>query len=72
MRAYGWPIDTRFGPHYTDVPASYYAYAAIETCTNRQAMLGAGSGLFVPNRNIDRAELAAVLYRVLTLPLAYS
>lgn len=70
VRAFGWPIDTSGGPHFSDVAADNFAYGAIETCYNRGVVNGIGGGLFAPNANVTRAQLAVMLYKALTLPLA--
>ncbi len=68
VRAFGWPIDTTGGPHFTDVPTSNFAYGAIETCYHRRVVNGIGGGLFAPNANVTRAQLAVMLYKALTNP----
>ncbi len=68
VRAFGWPIDTTGGPHFSDVSADNYAYGAIETCYHRGTVTGIGGGLFAPNANVTRAQLAVILYKALTLP----
>ncbi len=52
---------------YTDVPASYWGYRVISTCTARGLMIGS-NGQFYPVRTISLSEVAAVLARVLDLP----
>ncbi len=68
VRAFSWAIDTSGGPHFSDVPATNYAYGAVETCYNRGVVNGIGGGLFAPNANVTRAQLAIILYGALTLP----
>jgi S-layer homology domain len=68
VRAFGWPLDTSGGPHFSDVPAANYAYSAVETCYNRGVVNGIGGGLFAPNANVTRAQLTRILYGALTLP----
>ncbi len=68
VRSFGWPINTSGGPHFSDVPTSNFAYGAIETCYNRGVVNGIGGGLFAPNTNVTRAQLAVILYKALTLP----
>jgi hypothetical protein len=68
VRAFGWPIDTSGGPHFSDVPTTNFAYAAIETSYNRGIINGIGGGLFTPNASVTRAQLAVILYKAMTLP----
>ena len=67
-RAFNWPIDTSGGPHFSDVTTDNYAYGAVETCYHRGIVTGIGGGLFAPNANVTRAQLAVMLYKALTLP----
>ncbi len=62
VRAYGWAIDTSGGPHFTDVPHGAFGYNEIETCYNRVVIRGVGGGLFEPNANATRAQVAVMLY----------
>ncbi len=62
VRAYRWPINTSGGPHFSDVPTSNFAYGTIETCYNRGVVSGIGGGLFAPNANVTRAQIAKLLY----------
>jgi S-layer homology domain len=68
VRAFGWPIDTSGGPHFSDVPTDNYAYGAIETCFHHGIISGIGGGLFAPNASVTRAQLARILYGALTQP----
>ncbi len=68
VRAFGWPIDTSRGPHFSDVAADNYAFGAIETCYHRGIIRGIGGGLFAPNTNVTRAQLAVILYKALAQP----
>lgn len=68
MQAFGWTVDTSGGPHFSDVPTNNYAYAAVETCYHHGVVSGIGGGLFAPNANVTRAQIAAILYRALTNP----
>ncbi|MEK0314780.1 S-layer homology domain-containing protein [Cohnella sp. 56] len=52
---------------YTDVPGSYWAAAAIDYATVNGLMHGYDGGRFGPTRPITRAELAAVIARMLGL-----
>jgi S-layer homology domain len=68
QRAFGWPIDTTGGPHFSDVSTSNFAYDAVETCYNRGVISGIGGGLFAPNQSVTRAQLARILYGALIQP----
>jgi hypothetical protein len=50
------------------VPPQSFAYAAIETAYHHGVVSGIGGGLFAPNQNVTRAQLAIILYKALTLP----
>ncbi len=65
VAAHGWAIDTSGGPHFSDVPPSYFAYGSIETCYHRGVINGVGGGLFAPGANITRAQAAKILYQAL-------
>ncbi|HUS16848.1 MAG TPA: S-layer homology domain-containing protein, partial [Chloroflexia bacterium] len=59
--AFGLPINTAGGPHFTDVPASSPFYAYIETAYNRGIISGYGDGTFRPDTNITRGQLAKLV-----------
>lgn len=62
VRAYGWPINTSGGPHFSDLPPGSFGYNEVETCFNRGVVSGIGGGLFAPNANATRAQVAVMLY----------
>ncbi len=68
QQAFDWAVDTSGGPHFSDVPPNFFAYAAVETCYHHGVVSGIGGGLFAPNANVTRAQIAAILYRALTNP----
>ena len=68
VRAYNWPINTSGGPHFTDVPPSNFAYNAVETAYNKGVVSGTGGGLFSPNANVTRGQIAKVVDLALHAP----
>ncbi len=50
---------------FSDVPDSHWAYNDIAKCVAQQIILGYPDGSFKPSNNITRAEMAAVIYRML-------
>jgi S-layer homology domain len=66
--AFGWPIDTTGGPHFSDVSPDNYAYGAVETAYNRGVVSGVGGGLFAPNASVTRAQIAKIVDLALTSP----
>ncbi len=59
------PID---GPHFVDVPASYWAYSYVETAFAHDVVRGTDGTHFEPNRNVRRDELAKMLYLGIVAP----
>lgn len=51
------------GGYFADVPAGSYYAEAIAWAAECGIVDGYGDGIFAPNRNISREELAAILYR---------
>ncbi len=68
VRAAGYTLITPATPTYWDVPASYFAYAAIETAHAKGVVNGYPDGSFRPNTNIRRDELAGILYKGINTP----
>jgi hypothetical protein len=66
----GWPTNTTGGPHFTDVPASYWAYDYIETIYNHPGNIitGYSDGTFRPGNNVTRGQTAKILYAAITAP----
>ncbi len=46
---------------YTDVPYGFWAWSQIQQLTQRGVVRGTGPGLFSPNRQVNRAELAKII-----------
>jgi hypothetical protein len=69
----GWPINTEGGPHFTDVPATYWAYEYIETVYNRppagSIISGYADGTFRPQNNMTRGQLTKVIVLAEEWPL---
>ena len=67
-------IDTRGSSHaFRDSGEDdTWAYAYIDALARAQVVRGVGEGNFSPNRPITREEVAAVLARLLTIPLEES
>jgi hypothetical protein len=61
----GWPVNTTGGPHFTDVPADYWAYPYIETIYNRPpagtVISGYDDGTFRPGNNLTRGQLTKIV-----------
>lgn len=51
------------GPTFSDVPASHWAYAAIEKAAGRGMVAGVGDGKYAPNGTITGGQLLAMLTR---------
>jgi hypothetical protein len=62
--AFGWPINTAGGPHFTDVPSNDSFYPYVETAFNRAVVAGYGTE-FRPNNNVTRAQLSKMLYQAM-------
>ena len=62
--AFGWPINTSGGPHFTDVPANDGFYPYVETAFNYAIVTGYGTE-FRPNNNVTRAQLSKMLYQAM-------
>ncbi len=63
--AFGWPLDTSGGPHFTDVPPADPFYAYVETAYHRAIVSGYGS-TFRPGNPVTRAQLSKMLYLALS------
>jgi len=51
------------GQDFTDVPPSHWAYVYIETAYHNGIIQGYPDGTFRPNRNIQRDEMAQIVYK---------
>ena len=63
--AFGWPINTSGGPHFSDVPASNTFYPYVETAFNHNIITGYPDNTFRPNNNVTRAQLSKMLYQAM-------
>ena len=52
------------GPTFTDVPASHWAYDAIEDMSSRGVVAGFGNGRFGPGVNVTTAQFSVMLARL--------
>jgi hypothetical protein len=59
--AQGWALQTPATPTFGDVPATYWAYAYIETAVAHGIMSGYANGTFGPNANLTRAQLTKMV-----------
>ncbi len=66
--AWGWPIDTTGGPHFSDVPESEPFYGFIETAFNHGVITGYADGTFRPLNRATRSQISVIIYRVITAP----
>jgi hypothetical protein len=60
--AEGWPIDTYGGPHFSDVPATYYGFEYIETAYHHGIITGYADGTFRPGNNATRGQISKIVY----------
>lgn len=52
---------------FKDVPAGHWSYEAIQTLAEHEIMLGYGNGVFGFGHNVNREQVAALIYRALNL-----
>ncbi|HDR4705680.1 TPA: S-layer homology domain-containing protein [Bacillus paranthracis] len=52
---------------FKDVPAGHWSYEAIQTLAEEEIMLGYGNGVFGFGHNVNREQVAALIYRALNL-----
>ncbi|MBK8189556.1 MAG: S-layer homology domain-containing protein [Vampirovibrionales bacterium] len=71
VKAMGLPAGSMNGdaPSFRDVPASHWAYGSIEAVRANGLVNGYPGGVFMPNRNISRAESLAILANAARLPM---
>ncbi len=67
--AEGWPIDTKGGPHFTDVPSSNPFYDYIETAYNHAIITGYQDGTFRPDNSVTRAQLSKIIVNAQGWPI---
>ena len=63
--ANGWTLLTPATPHFSDVPASYWAYAFIESAYANGVISGYPDGTFHPSATLSRDQLAKIIVRAL-------
>jgi hypothetical protein len=66
--AWGWPLNTAGGPHFSDVPAGSTFYGDVETCFNRGVISGYSDGTFRPGNSATRGQIGKIVYTALTAP----
>lgn len=66
--AQGWTLTTPASPSFTDVPATHWAYAFVETVHAHGAISGYPDGTFHPTSIISRAEMAKMVKLAHALP----
>jgi hypothetical protein len=59
------PTPPAPAPSFADVPTSYWAYTSIAQFAQRGITTGCDTGLYCPDRNVTRAEMAVFLDRAL-------
>ncbi len=64
---YGPTVSGSTTPYYTDVPASHWAFPAVQRLTDEQIATGCGGTLYCPAASVSRQECAALLYRAQSL-----
>ena len=66
--AQGWPLVTPATPHFSDVPAGYIFYSAIETAYAHGIISGYNDGTFGPGNSATRGQIAKIVYLALQSP----
>lgn len=56
-----WPIDTRGGPHFSDVGIDDPFYLFVETAYNHGIIAGYSDGTFRPGNNVTRGQLSKII-----------
>jgi S-layer homology domain len=59
--AFGFPIDTTGGPHFSDVPVGSTFYTWVETANNLGLVNGFGDGTYRPNSDVTRGQIAKIV-----------
>lgn len=60
-----WLISPYSLMNFTDVPESHWAYRDIAKAVEKEILLGYPDGTFRPSKDLTRAEVAAIIYRLL-------
>jgi hypothetical protein len=58
---FGMPVDTRGGPHFSDVPPGSAFYDYVETAYNNRIVSGYEDGTFRPSNNVTRGQLSKIV-----------
>src|SRR5207248_9710438 len=61
VRAFGFPINTTGGPHFSDVPPTNVFYPYVETAKNMGLVTGYGDGTYRPNNPVTRGQIAKIV-----------
>jgi hypothetical protein len=67
VNAQGWPIDTRGGPHFGDVPPDSTFYSFVETAVTRGIISGYADHTFRPGNPATRGQIAKIVYNALLI-----
>ena len=59
--AFGFPLDTSGGPHFSDVAPGTTFYNWIETAYNLELINGYGDGTYRPNNDVSRGQIAKIV-----------
>jgi hypothetical protein len=59
--AFGFPINTTGGPHFSDVPVGSPFYPYVETARNLLIINGYSDGTFKPNSSVTRGQIAKIV-----------
>ena len=65
VKCLGIALPTAQAPVFSDVPQSHWAYAFISAACQNGLISGVGDGLFEPDRNISREEMAVIVVNAL-------
>ena len=60
-----WLITPFSFMNFTDVPESHWAYGDIAKAVEKEILLGYPDNTFRPSKELTRAEMAAIIYRIL-------
>jgi hypothetical protein len=68
VKAFNLTIDTKGGPHFSDVPTTSPYYRYIETAFNKGLLNGYRDGTFGPEKAVTRGQLAKIAVQAADLP----
>jgi hypothetical protein len=60
-----WMISPFSAMNFTDLDETHWAYKNIAKCVEKEIMLGYPDGSFKPEKQMTRAEISAIIYRML-------